>query len=252
MDLQDRVVLITGGASGIGRAAALAFAREGARVVISDVNAVGGTETVALVEAAGGQIRYVPGDVTQPADVAAMVQAAQTAFGGLHLAVNNAGISGTFLHPITETEDAVYDRVMAVNVKGVWLCLKAQIPAILASGGGAIVNLASVAGLIGAPGGSAYCASKHAVIGLTKAVALEYARANLRVNAVCPSYIDTPMVSAITDASAEMARRTIQTSPMKRLGRAEEVAEMIVWLCSARASFVNGAALPVDGGFTAT
>ncbi|MCU0512844.1 MAG: SDR family oxidoreductase [Anaerolineae bacterium] len=251
MLFDQKTVLITGGASGIGRQCALAFAREGAAIVISDVDAAGSAATVALVQNISPQIVAVPGDVTRAEDVAAMVAAARERFGGLHVAVNSAGISGTFDHKLHETDEATYARVMDINVKGVWLCLKQQIPAILSSGGGAIVNLASVAGLVGAPYGSIYAASKHAVIGLTKSAALEYARSNLRVNAVCPSYTDTPMVSSITAASTVMAQRTQQASPMKRLGLPEEIAATVLWLCSDQASFINGAALAVDGGLTA-
>lgn len=252
MLFQNKVVLITGGASGIGRMCALTFAREGATVIVSDVDDEGGAKTVALVQQENGTAHYFHADVSQAEQVKSLVQTSVERFGGLHCAVNNAGIAGTFLNPITETDDAVYDRVMAVNVKGVWLCLKAEIPAILQSGGGAIVNLASVAGLIGAPGGSAYAASKHAVIGLTKSVALEFARQNVRVNAICPSYIDTPMVNTIAEMDQAMANRTQKASPMRRLGRPEEVAETVVWLCSDKASFINGASITVDGGLTAS
>lgn len=252
MLFENKVVLITGAASGIGRASALLFAREGAKLLLSDVNDAGGKDTVAMIEAAGGTAAYQHCDVTSAESVTALVAAAVSHYGGLQYAVNNAGIAGTFQNPIAETEEHVYDAVMAVNVKGVWLCLKAQVPAILASGGGSIVNLASVAGLIGAPGGAVYAASKHAVIGLTRSVALEYARQGLRVNAICPSYIETPMVTNLSDVDPKMEERTRKASPMKRLGQPNEVAEAIVWLCSEKASFINGTTLALDGGLTAS
>lgn len=252
MLFENKVVLITGAASGIGRASALIFAREGAKLMLSDVNDAGGMETITLIEQGGGKAEYLHCDVAKSSDISALVDAAVSRFGGLHYAVNNAGISGTFLNPITETEEATYDAVMAINVKGVWLCMKAEIPAILQSGGGSIVNLASVAGLIGAPGGAVYAASKHAVIGLTRSVALEYARHGLRVNAICPSYIETPMVTNLSDVDPKMAERTQKASPMKRLGQPNEVAEAIVWLCSEKASFINGTTMAIDGGLTAS
>jgi len=250
--LHDKITFITGAGSGIGRAAALRLARHGARVLVTDLSATGGQETVEQIVADGGQAHFLPCDVTQAEDVAQAMSEIRQRWGGLHIAINNAGISGSFDKPIDQTDDAIFDQVMNVNVRGVWLCLKAEIPLILASGGGAIVNLASVAGLIGAARGAAYCASKHAVVGLTRAVALEYARKGLRVNAVCPSFIETPMVTAITEQSAYMAESTRAASPMKRLGTAQEVAEAILFLCSPAASFMNGVALPVDGGLTAS
>ncbi len=252
MLFENKSVLITGAASGIGRASALLFAREGAKLVLSDVNDAGGTETLAMITDMGGTAIYHRCDVTSSESVTTLVAAAVAHYGGLHYAVNNAGIAGTFQNAIAETEESVYDAVMAVNVKGVWLCMKAQIPAILASGGGSIINLASVAGLIGAPGGAVYAASKHAVIGLTRSVALEYARHGLRVNAICPSYIETPMVTNLSDVDPKMEERTRKASPMKRLGQPDEVAEAIVWLCSEKASFINGTTLAIDGGLTAS
>lgn len=252
MLFENKVVLITGAASGIGRMCALAFAREGAAILISDVNDEGGRATAALVEKAGGKAHYLHADVSRADEVETMVAAAVAQFGGLHVAVNNAGVAGTHMNLIPDTDEFTYEKVMNINVKGVWLCLRAEIPAILRSGGGAIVNMASVAGLIGSPGAAIYAASKHAVIGLTKTAALEYARENLRVNAVCPSYIDTPMVTNIAETDDNMARMVQRTSPMKRLGRPEEVAEMVLWLCSEKASFVNAASIPIDGGFTAS
>lgn len=252
MLFENKVVLITGAASGIGRTSAMLFAREGAKLMLSDVNDDGGSQTVDLIRQGGGTAVYQHCDVSNADEVARLLANTQKSYGGLHYAVNNAGISGTFLNPITETEEAVYDAVMAVNVKGVWLCMKAEIPVILASGGGSIVNLASVAGLIGAPGGAVYAASKHAVIGLTRSVGLEYARQGLRVNAICPSYIETPMVTNLSDVDPKMAERTQKASPMKRLGQPEEVAEAVIWLCSEKASFINGTTLAIDGGLTAS
>ncbi len=251
MLFENQVVWVTGGGSGIGRMAALLLAREGASVLITDVNDAGGEEIAAMITQENGRCLYRHADVTHADNVAHMARLAHDHFGGLHAAVNSAGISGTFDKPLHETDEDNYTRVMDVNVKGVWLCMRAQIPALIQSGGGSIVNLASVAGLIGAPGGSIYAASKHAVIGLTKAAALEYARSNIRINAVCPSFIETPMVTAITEVNQRMADSTRKASPMKRLGRPEEVAELIVWLCSSRSSFVNGASYAIDGGLTA-
>lgn len=252
MDFRDKGVFITGAGSGIGRATALAFAQEGAKVYLADLNEIGGYETLHQIEQMGGVAHFGKCDVTQAEQVNHAVQDAAQRWGGLQIAINNAGISGTFDKPIHESDDAMYERVMDVNVRGVWLCLKAEIKQMLShSQGGAIVNVASVAGLVGAPRGAAYCASKHAVVGLTRAVALEYARKNIRVNAVCPSFVDTPMVNNITAASAFMAQSTQQASPMKRLGTPQEVAGAILYLCGSGASFINGTALAVDGGLTA-
>lgn len=252
MSFLDKVVLITGGSSGIGRATAFLFARQGTKVVLADLDAEKGEQTAQRLHEMGCAARFMPVDVTDSTQVQAMVTDCYNAFGGLHYAINSAGISGTMLSPIAETEESTFDRVMSVNVKGVWLCMKYQIPAIMQSGGGAIVNLASVAGLIGAPGGSPYTASKHAVIGLTRSVALETARHGVRVNAVCPSYIETPMVTSITEENPRMAERVTQASPMRRLGTPEEVASAIVYLCSDGASFINGTTLAIDGGLTAS
>lgn len=252
MTFHNKTVLITGGSSGIGRATALMFAKAGANVCVADVNDAGGEATAQAITEAGGNAHYVRCNVGDSEQVQAIVAACVARFGALHYAVNSAGISGTMLQPITQTDEAVFDSVMAVNVRGVWLCMKYQIPAILQSGGGAIVNLASVAGLIGAAGGSAYTASKHAVIGMTKAVALEFARHGVRVNAVCPSYIDTPMVADVMAQDAKTAQRVPVASPMKRLGEPNEVASAIVYLCGEGASFINGTTLAIDGGLTAS
>jgi len=248
--LQGKVALVTGGSSGIGRAAALAFAREGASVVISaDRNAAGGAETVRLVEQVGGSAFFVQADVSRASDVEAMVRRTVEAFGGLDCAFNNAGIAAWT--PALETTEADWDRVIAVNLKGVWLCMKYEIPEMLRRGGGAIVNNSSVAGLVAPVGNAAYCASKHGVLGLTKAVALEHADQGIRVNAVCPGVIHTPAWGdAFTDPKSAQELRELQ--PRGRAGEPEEVAEAVVWLCSGAASLVTGVAFPVDGGLLAT
>lgn len=252
MDFSEQAVLVTGGASGIGRACALRFAAAGAHVMVADWNAEGAQATADEISSQGGQAAALTVDVSEGEAVRQMVAATVERFGPLKAAVNSAGVSGNMLASVLDADEDDFDRVIRVNLKGTWLCMKHEIAALLAGGGGAIVNLASVAGLIGAPGGAGYAASKHGVVGLTRSVALEMAQQNIRINAVCPSYIDTPMVRAITDINPKMERRTLGASPMKRLGTPEEVAETVVWLCSPAASFVNGAALAVDGGFTAS
>jgi NAD(P)-dependent dehydrogenase (short-subunit alcohol dehydrogenase family) len=255
MRFNEKAVLITGASSGIGRATALAFAREGASLMLTDVNDEGGQATLAQVQEVqadtGASAQYLHTDVSQASDHEAMVKATLEAFGGLHITVNSAGISGKFVRPIFESDEEDFDRVIAVNLKGVWLGMKYQIPAIMQSGGGSVINLASVAGLIGAAGGADYAASKHGVVGLTRSVALEMARHNVRVNAVCPSFVDTPMVQNVVSNNEKMDVRTRRASPMQRLGTPAEVASAILWLADDSASFVNGIALAVDGGLTA-
>jgi NAD(P)-dependent dehydrogenase (short-subunit alcohol dehydrogenase family) len=248
-----KVALITGAASGIGRASALAFARAGARVVVADVDDAGGAETVRLIEEAEGEATFVRCDVTDESEVERLIAASVAAFGRLDLAHNNAGIGATPT-PLHEADRRAFDRVLAVNVVGVWLCLKYEARHMLATGaGGAIVNTASLAGLIGFPHNIAYGASKHAVIGITRTAALEYARRGIRVNAVCPAFIHTPMVDKFIDADSLHFNvdRLAGMQPMGRMGTAEEVAEAVVWLCSDSAAFITGVALPLDGGTTA-
>ncbi len=240
--------MVTGAAMGIGRASALVFAREGASVVVADIDEEHGHETVALVEAAGGQASFVRADVASRGDVAAMVGHAVDTYGGLDCAHNNAGIAAP-LAPLADYPDEGWDRTIAVMLTGVYLCMKEEIPVMLARGGGAIVNTASGVGLVAYPHQAAYTASKHGVIGLTKVAALDYGARGVRVNAVCPGTARTPMVDrAITrDPSIDAHLKALH--PIGRIGEASEVAEAAMWLCTPAASFVLGAALPVDGGY---
>ncbi|MCS6924539.1 MAG: SDR family oxidoreductase [Candidatus Binatia bacterium] len=248
--VQGKVALVTGGASGIGRATALAFAREGAKVVVSDVVSSGGEETVALIRGAGGDALFVKADVAQPAEVNALISQVVATYGRLDCAFNNAGIEGVMASTVECTEEN-WDRTLAINLKGVWLCMKAEIAQMLKQGGGAIVNTASVAGLVGFAGLPAYVASKHAVVGLTKAAALEYAKSGIRINAVCPGVIHTPMVERLFQRNPQAGERIAALEPVGRLGKPEEIAEAVVWLCSDAASFVTGLPMAVDGGLIA-
>jgi NAD(P)-dependent dehydrogenase (short-subunit alcohol dehydrogenase family) len=250
--LHDKVALVTGGGNGIGQAAALAFAREGARVAVADLDHEAAAATVAQVNQAGGQAISLSGDVTDAAQVEAMLNATLAAYGRLDCAFNNAGIApyqvksiGQLTHQWSE---AAFDRMIAVNLKSVWLCMKYELPAMQAAGGGAIVNTASIAGLVGLKGSTAYVAAKHAVIGLTKTAAMEYAQEGIRVNAVCPGFITTRMTKL---AQQQRGDAIIARTPLGRFGEPAEIAEAVVWLCSDRASYVNGAAYEVDGGYTA-
>ncbi len=249
--LDGKSAVITG-AGGICRATALAFARKGARVAVADLIADAARQTVALVNAAGGQAISLSGDVTDADDVRAMVDDAIAAYGRLDCAFNNAGIAPYQVdasgQKTAEWSEAAFDRMIAVNLKGVWLCMKAQIPRMIAQGGGAIVNTGSIAGLIGLPTSSAYVAAKHGVLGLTKTAALEYADTNIRVNAVCPGFVETRMTE---DAMGRRGDLILAQTPMRRMGAPAEIAEMVVWLCSDRASYVTGAAYNVDGGWMA-
>ncbi len=250
--LAGKTALITGGGGGIGRAAALVFAREGARVAVADANRDACANTVAAVNAAGGQALTLGGDVTEAGAVQALIADTLAAYGRLDCAFNNAGIAGYQVaaagQRTAEWSDAAFDRMIAVNLKGVWLCMKHEILHMLAHGGGAIVNTGSIAGLVGLPTSSAYVAAKHGVLGLTKTAAIEYAPDKIRVNAVCPGYIRTAMTEEV------MARRgnaILARVPFRRMGEAEEIAELVAWLCSDRASYVSGACYNVDGGYMA-
>jgi NAD(P)-dependent dehydrogenase (short-subunit alcohol dehydrogenase family) len=246
--LAGKAALVTGAAGGIGRGVALELAREGASVLVSDlaVAKVGGEETVGVIEAEGGRAAFTPCDVTSADDCAALVDTALARFGALDCAVNNAGVA---VHkPLAEVTEEEYDRVLAVNLKGVFLGMRAQIPAMVERGGGAIVNIASVAGLMAVPLISPYTASKHGIIGLTRNAAMEYGAAGVRVNAVCPNAIRTPLMDA---SPPEFVAELIRPQAIHRVGEPEEVGFAVAYLCSDRAAFVTGVALPVDGGFAA-
>jgi NAD(P)-dependent dehydrogenase (short-subunit alcohol dehydrogenase family) len=251
--LDGKSALITGGGGGIGRAAALVFAREGARVAVADIAVDAARETVAQVNAAGGQAISLSGEVTQDADVRSMIDSVVGTYGRLDCAFNNAGIAGWQVDAggkkTAEWSEEAFDRMIAVNLKGVWLCMRHELPQMQAQGGGAIVNTGSIAGLIGLPTSSAYVAAKHGVIGLTKTAALEYAESNIRVNAVCPGFIRTRMTE---DTMRRRGEAILAQVPFRRMGNPEEIAEMVAWLCSERASYVSGAAYNVDGGWMAT
>jgi NAD(P)-dependent dehydrogenase (short-subunit alcohol dehydrogenase family) len=247
--VEGKVALVTGGASGIGRATALTFAREGARLVIADMNEEGGQQTVHMITEQGGEAIFVKTDVSKAVEVQALVSQAVATYGRLDCAHNNAGISGGLRARTADYPEERWHQVIAVNLTGVWLCMKYELAQMLHQGGGAIVNTASGAGLVGSRGMSAYVASKHGVVGLTKTAALEYAQQGIRVNCVCPGMIQTPMTeSALRDPALQAQ---IRARPMGRVGTPEEIAEAVVWLCSDAASFVTGHAMSVDGGLVA-
>ncbi len=249
--LDGRVALVTGAGSGIGRAASLAFAREGAKVVVSDVNVSGGEETVARIRVGGGEAVFIRADVSVASEVESLVERTVETYGKLSCAHNNAAVEGqaALLH---EYSEAVWDRVMAVNLRGLWLCMKFEIVRMLKLGNGAIVNTASTAGLVGSRGRlGAYAVSKYGVICLTRTAAREYAPQGIRVNAVCPGAIETPMAERLLRDDVEAREAMAAAHPLGRFGTPEEVAEAVVWLCSDAASFVTGHALPIDGGYLA-
>jgi len=249
MELKNRTAIVTGAASGIGRAVALAYARDGANVVVSDIAEEGGNETVRLIQSANpkaGAI-FVRSDSSRPEDHEALVKAATDRFGALHIACNNAGIGGE-IAPVGEMSVEGWRKVIEINLSGVFYAMRAQVPRMLEAGGGVIVNMASILGQAGQEGSAGYVAAKHGVVGLTKSAALEYAAQKIRVNAVGPGYIDTPLLK---DLPEETRKALIGLHPIGRLGRAEEVAEMVAWLSSDRASFVTGNYYPVDGGYLA-
>lgn len=250
ISFEGKVVLVTGAAGGIGRAAALAFGRAGACVVVADISVDGGHATAAMIVEQGGKALFVQTNVTRANEVEALIDKIVNHYGRLDCAFNNAGIEEEHL-PLAETEEAMFDRIMSVNVKGAWLCMKYEIRQMLKQGHGAIVNTASVAGLVGAPGQPAYAASKHAVVGMTRTAAAEYARAGIRINSVCPGVINTPMMTRALEREPQREKKIRSAHPIGRFGEPNEVADAALWLCSSHASFVTGHQLAVDGGLTA-
>jgi NAD(P)-dependent dehydrogenase (short-subunit alcohol dehydrogenase family) len=249
-ELHGKVAIVTGGTSGIGRDSAALFAKAGAKVVVAGRRELEGKETIDLIRATGGDGLFVKTDVSKAAEVAALVKKTVDSFGRLDVAFNNAGIEGNWI-PIAEQSEEDWDRTININLKGVWLCLKYEIQQMLnQGGGGAIVNMSSVAGWIGSAGAATYCASKHGVMGLTKAAALETARNGIRINVVCPAVIETPMGERVFGAP-EMKKYALNLHPIGRFGTPMEVAEAVLWMCSEQASFMTGQSLVLDGGFLA-
>ena len=247
---EGKVVLVTGAAAGIGRAAALAFGRASACVVVADTSVDGGHATAAMIVEAGGKALFVQCNVTRANEVEALIDKTVSYYGRLDCAFNNAGIEEEHL-PLAETDEALFDRIMNVNVKGAWLCMKYEIRQMLKQGGGTIVNSASVAGLVGAPTQAIYAASKHAVVGMTKTAAAEYARAGIRINSVCPGVVNTPMMARALERDPLREKKLRNLHPIGRFGESAEIANAAMWLCSEQSSFVTGHQLAVDGGLTA-
>ena len=249
--LANKVALVTGASSGIGRAASVAFAREGAKVVLASRNKESTLQTLRMIEECGGEGIFVRTDVSVAKDVENLIQTTLETYGQLDCAFNNAGLSGP-VGPLFQLTEQDFQQVIDVNLKGMWLCLKYELPAMLAQGGGSIVNMASVAGLLGSVGTAAYTASKHGVVGLTKVAALEYAKSNMRINVVCPSVIDnTVIIDQLKETNPQVYQYLLGTHPIGRIGQPEEVANAVVWLCSDEATFITGVAFPIDGGTVA-
>ncbi len=251
-DMNGKTAIVTGAASGIGRATALLFAARGAKVIVSDVDQSGMEQTVGAIDDAGGEAHLVPCDISRPDEVARLIETTIDMFDRLDYACNNAGIEGEIADTV-ECSIENWRRVIDINLTGTWLCMKHEIPHMLApsNGGGAIVNVSSIAGLIGFGGLPAYVASKHGMNGLTKTAALEYAQRGIRINAVCPGAIETPMIHRVTHHDAQEEAAMIARHPMGRMGTPEEIAELIVWLCSDAASYITGQMIAADGGYVA-
>ena len=247
--LEGKAALVTGAAAGIGRATALAFAREGAKVVVADVVVQGGEETVRMIKEKGGEAIFVKCDVSKATEVEALINKTVETYGRLDYAHNNAGIDGE-LAPTAECTEKNWDRVTGINLKGVWLGMKYEIPQMLKQGKGAIVNTASIAGLVGIRAMPAYVAAKWGVNGLTKTAALDYAKAGIRVNSVCPGAIHTDMVDHLREVNPEMIEAIIASEPIGRIGEPKEIADAVVWLCSDAASFITGNNMAIDGAYT--
>jgi NAD(P)-dependent dehydrogenase (short-subunit alcohol dehydrogenase family) len=245
--LESKVAVITGAGSGIGKAISLLYAKEGAKIVVSDIDEKAGNEVVSEIKAGGGEAAFVKADTSKPDDSKSLTEQAVKQFGGLHIAVNNAGIGGP-ISPLGEYPIDGWDKVISINLSGVFYGLRYQIPEMLKSGGGSIVNIASILGKVGTKGSAAYVAAKHGVIGLTEAAALEYADQKIRVNSIGPGYILTPLLNSLDDATM---KALVGLHPMGRLGTSQEVAELALWLNSDKASFVTGGYYNVDGGYLA-
>ena len=245
-----KVALVTGGASGLGRVSAIALAKEGTMVAVADVMESEGEATANTITEAGGRAIFVKTDVTKSGEVEAMVQATVKAFGRLDYALNNAGIDGVRARTADYPED-VWQQVIALNLTGVFLCLKSELAVMVKQGSGVIINMSSVAGVTGFPGHAAYTASKHGVIGLTKTAAIDYAKAGIRVNAICPAYTRTPMLTRILEKNPEFEEKLISRVPLRRLGTAEEIAQAVIYLFSDAAAFITGHSLVMDGGIVA-
>jgi len=248
--LEGKIALVTGGSSGIGQATASAFAREGAKVVIADVQVEGSTKTLQMIKKVGSEGIFVKTDVSQAGEVESLIKKVVESYGRLDCAFNNAGIE-TERSFTADCSEAVWDRVINTNLKGVWLCLKYEIRQMITQGGGVIVNTASTMGLVGFPGSPAYIASKHGIMGLTKAAALEYAKDGIRINAVCPTVTMTPMIERAMTSSPDAFEILRSMHPMGRFAKVEDIAEAVVWLCSDATSYITGQPVVVDGGYIA-
>lgn len=246
-DLNNKVAIVTGGTSGIGRDAAVLFAEAGAKVVVAGRREAEGKETVDMIRAKGGDGLFVKADVSKSADVQALVQKTVDKFGRLDTAFNNAGVEGSWM-PMVDLPEEEWDRVLDINLKGVFLCMKYEVPEMIKAGGGTIVNMSSVAGLMGTPAAAPYGASKHGVIGLTRTAALEYAQQKIRVNAVCPAVIESPMENRLF-GEPEAHKFAVSMHPLGRIGTPREVAEAVLWMCSEKSSFMTGHYMVIDGGF---
>lgn len=249
-NFEGKIAFITGASTGIGRATALAFSKAGAKVFLADVNAEGANQTLSLIQEAGGKGHFQKCDVSKNEEVKNTVEKCLSVFGGLDFAFNNAGIEGKSAFTADCTEEN-WDQVLNINLKGVWLCMKYQIPQMLKQGHGSIVNCSSIAGLVGFQGSPAYVASKHGILGLTKTAALEYAKSNIRINAICPGVISTPMIDRFVHGDAQLQKQFEGAEPVGRMGKPEEIAAAALWLSSDQSSFITGHPLVVDGGWVA-